>query len=172
MIWGIVKSVYEGVIKRFSATGRTDETIEDREYVDHYGMTSRPLPGAEVIIINEGNNYVAIASDDRRYRIALEEGEVCLYTDEGDHIRLKRDKEIFIKSGGKLTIEVEDEVTITCPSIKLDGDVTLEGDIEIDGDITLTGDIDMEGTLSVTGDITATGSITDATGNTNHHTHE
>jgi len=165
MKWGIIKSVYEGVIKRFSADGYAGETIEDREYVDHYGLTSRPLPGAEVIVINEGNNYVAIASDDRRYRIGIEEGEVCIYTDEGDHIRLKRNKEIYVKSGGKVTIEAESEVTIACPSIKLDGDV------EISGDVTLTGNIDMEGTLSVTGDITATGSITDATGNTNHHSH-
>jgi len=165
MRWGIVKSVVEGVIKRFSAEGHIDETIDDREYMQHYGLTSRPLPGAEVVIINEGNNYVAIASDDRRYRIGIEEGEVCLYTDEGDHIRFKRNKEIYVKSGGKLTIEVENEVTITCPSIKLDGDV------EMTGDVKLTGDLEMEGTLSVTGDITATGTITDTTGNTNHHSH-
>jgi phage baseplate assembly protein V len=159
MMLGFVKTIIEGAIKRFSADGHTDETIDDREYYQHYGLTSRPLPGAEVVIINEGNNYVAIASDDRRYRIGIEEGEVCIYTDEGDHVRFKRGKEIYVKSGGKITIEVENEVTITCPSIKMDGDITL------------TGNISMTGDLAVTGNVSATGSIIDGGGNTNHHSH-
>ena len=78
MIRGIVISVLEGVIKRFSASGRPDETISDREYFQHYGYTSHPKAGAEIIIIREGGHFVAVASDDRRYRIALEEGEVAL----------------------------------------------------------------------------------------------
>lgn len=113
MIRGIVKSVIEGMIKRFSAYGRTDETIDDREYFQHYGFTSRPKAGAELIIIHEDNHYVAIASDDRRYRIALEEGEVALYTDEGDKIHLRRNKEIHITSGNKLIATVTNEVDIT-----------------------------------------------------------
>ncbi len=112
MIRGIIQSVVEGVIKRFTASGRPDETITNREYVQHYGFTSRPLSGAEAIIINEGNHFVMIASDDRRYRIAIEDGEVCLYTDEGDHIRFKRGKEIYIKSGNKLTADITNQVTI------------------------------------------------------------
>jgi phage gp45-like len=113
MIRGIIQTVFEGVIKRFTASGRPDETIANREYFQHYGFSSRPLAGAEAIIIKEGNHIVMIASDDRRYRIALEDGEACIYTDEGDHIRLKRGKEIYIKSGNKLTAEIENEVNIT-----------------------------------------------------------
>ena len=79
----------------------------------HYGFSSRAPGGAEVIIINEGNHLISIAEDDRRYRIGIEGGEVCIYSDEGDHIRLKRDKEIYIKSGNKLTAEIENEVDIT-----------------------------------------------------------
>jgi len=113
LIRGIVTAVTEGMIKLFSASGRSDETFEDREYIQHYGFSSRPLAGAELIIINEGNHYVAVASDDRRYRIAVEDGEVCLYTDEGDKIHLKRDKTIEIVSGNKLTATVENDVEIT-----------------------------------------------------------
>lgn len=113
MIRGIVSAVTEGVIKLFSAAGRSDETFQDREYMQHYGYTSRPLPGAELVIVNEGNHYLAIASDDRRYRIAIENGEVCIYTDEGDHIRFKRGMEIYIESGNKLNAVIENEVDIT-----------------------------------------------------------
>ncbi len=112
MIRGIIKSVYEGTIKRFTASGRSDETITDREYFQHYGFTSRPLEGAEAIIIKEGNHFLMIASDDRRYRIGLQAGEVCLYTDEGDSIRFKRGKEIHINTGNKLTIDATNEVIV------------------------------------------------------------
>lgn len=113
MIRGIVQSVMEGLIKRFSAAGRLGETFANREYFQHYGFTSRPLSGAEMIIIHEGNHYIAIASDDRRYRLAVEDGEAALYTDEGDKIHLKRDKTIEIVSGNKLVAVVENDVEIT-----------------------------------------------------------
>jgi phage gp45-like len=119
MIRGIVKAITEGFIKLFSATGRTGETIDNREYFQHYGLTSRPLAGAELIIINEGNHYIAIASDDRRYRLAIENGEVALYTDEGDKIHLKRDKTIEIVSGNKLTMTVTNEVDVTTKTVKV-----------------------------------------------------
>ena len=87
--------------------------------MQHYGFTSRPLAGAEIIIINEGNNYIGIASDDRRYRIALEDGEVALFTDEGDKIHLKRNRNIEITCGNKLKATVENEVDITTKVAKV-----------------------------------------------------
>ena len=126
MIRGIVISVWEGFIKLFSATGRTDESFDQREYFQHYGYTSRPLPGAEIIIIREGNHIIAIGSDDRRYRLAVEEGEVALYTDEGDKIHLKRDKTIEIVSGNKLIATVENEVDITTKVAKITATVSCD----------------------------------------------
>ena len=126
MIRGIVISVWEGLIKRFSASGRADETIGNREYMQHYGFTSRPLAGAEIIIINEGNHYIGVASDDRRYRLHLEAGECALYTDEGDKIHLKRDKTIEIVSGNKLVATVENEVNITTKVAKVTASTSAE----------------------------------------------
>ncbi len=130
MIRGIVKSVVQGVIQRFTASGRADEEIADRELFQHYGLTSRPLQGAELIILREGNHYIAVASDDRRYRIALEEGEVALYTDEGDKIHLKRSNEIHVKTGKRMFIESGGVCDIT-----VDGKTTVKsgGTIELDG---------------------------------------
>jgi hypothetical protein len=119
MIRGIVKQVIEGFIKLFSASGRTDESFDNREYFQHYGYTSRPLPGAEIIIIKEGNHIIAIGSDDRRYRLSIEEGEVALYTDEGDSIHMKRDKTIHIVSGNKLIADIANEVDINTKVAKV-----------------------------------------------------
>lgn len=119
MIRGIVIWVVEGYIKLFSAIGRIGETFTNREYFQHYGFTSRPKEGAEIIIIKEGNHYIAVASDDRRYRIAVEEGEMAIYTDEGDKVHLKRGKNIEVVCGNKLTATVTNEVDITTKVAKI-----------------------------------------------------
>jgi phage gp45-like len=135
MIRGIIASVVEGVIKRFTASGRSDETITNREYFQHYGLTSRPRPGAEVIIITEGGQIVAIASDDRRYRIGLEEGEVALYDDLGQKVHLSREG-MVVSSPVKITAtapEVEivaaARVVMTTPSLEVSGNITAGGQI-------------------------------------------
>lgn len=144
-----VQSVVEGALKRFSAQGRENETFTDREFMQHYGFSSRPIEGAEGIILNEGNHIVMVASEDRRYRISVEAGEVALYSDEGDSVHLKRNREIHIKGGKKVRIESE--------SVEI---VSTNGEA-----ISFTGDISVDGSIS------ASGSIVDSSGNTNHHSH-
>ena len=63
------------------------------ELMQHYGFTSCPQPGAELVVLPIGgrtSHSVVIASEDGRYRIHVAPGEVALYTDEGDHIHMKR----------------------------------------------------------------------------------
>lgn len=133
----IITSVIEGVIKRFTGSGRHGESFTDREYFQHYGFTSRPLQGAEGILLIENNKIYLIASDDRRYRITLEEGEVALYTDEGDKIHLKRDKEIHISTGNKLTIDATNEVVINTENATVNcsekAKILTQDGIELDG---------------------------------------
>jgi phage gp45-like len=121
VIWGILTSMREGALKLFAATGRPGESFAEREAVEHYGFTSRPLPGAEVVLIADGNNIVMIASDDRRYRIAVEAGEVALYTDEGDKVHLKRGREIEVVAGTK--------VKVTAPTVEIQGDLVVSGNV-------------------------------------------
>lgn len=117
MIRGIIDSVVEGAIKRISLKGFAGEEIGGREYFQHYGFTSRPLAGAECIVIREGNHMVVIASDDRRYRLANEAGEVAIYTDEGDRIHFKRGNEILVQSGNKVAIDAAAEHSATAPVV-------------------------------------------------------
>jgi phage baseplate assembly protein V len=158
-IRGIISQVLEAGIKIFTAAGRSGETFTKREYMQHYGFTSRPLSGAEGIIINEGNHIVMIASDDRRYRIGLEEGEVALYDDLGQKVHLTR-QGITVESpmaiaaeAPVITATASKSITATAPAIALNGEVTVTGNV------------------SVTGGISAEGSIIDGGGNTNHHSH-
>jgi len=125
---GIINTIQEGFIKIFSSFGRIDEPFDDGEYFQHYGFTSRPLPGGELIFISSGNNYFGIASDDRRYRLQVENGEVALYTDEGDKVHFKRNKTIEIVCGNKLTATVENEVDVTTKVAKVTASTSCEID--------------------------------------------
>lgn len=79
-----------------------DEVKEGTERFQEYGFTSHPHDGAEAVTVFMGGNRdhgLVIAVDDRRYRLkALEQGEVALYTDEGQRVHLRRNKEIFLAS--------------------------------------------------------------------------
>jgi phage gp45-like len=122
MIRAIITAMAEGVIKRFSAKGRPGETFTNREYLQHYGFSSAPLAGAEAILIKSGNHIVMIASDDRRYRIAVAGGEVAIYTDEGDCIHLKRGRLVEIVTE-TLVVKAATKVRFETPLVEATGEI-------------------------------------------------
>jgi phage baseplate assembly protein V len=152
LIRTILTNAVEGVIKRFSGSGRANETITDREIFQHYGFTSMPLAGAEGILLNEGNHVVLIASDDRRYRLAVQGGEVAIYTAEGDYVKLGHDRKITVVGGASVQIQT--------PSLTITGMNGGQAAVTINGNVEITGNPSVTGNLAVNGNITATGSIT------------
>lgn len=188
MIRGIVTGVVQGVIQRVSAAVWGDGTIADRELFQHYGYTSRPKAGAEVIFIRQGGQIIAIGSDDRRYRISLEDGEVALYTDEGDKVHLKRGRIIEIVGGEKViaTTKIAEvnaaiSCTVTSPEVTVVAStkVTLDTPLtEITGMLSVTGAATFEATVAASGALSSATSISDPTGSMagmreiyNSHTH-
>lgn len=116
----VIKAVRTGKIQLIDVKGR-DEDFTDKELFQQYGLASSPLPESEGILLFIGgvDNAIVIATEDRRYRIALEEGEAAIYTDEGDKIHLKRNKEIHIKSGDKVKIEATTIVDVIAPTVNV-----------------------------------------------------
>ena len=117
MIRGIIDSVVEGAIKRLASSGLAGETFANREYFQHYGFTSRPLAGAECILMREGNHIVAVASDDRRYRIAIDDGEVAIYDNQGQKAHFKSGDEMHVVCTGKLTADAAEEIEANAPQV-------------------------------------------------------
>jgi phage baseplate assembly protein V len=152
MIRSILSSVVEGAIKRFSGSGRANETITDREVFQHFGFTSMPLEGAEGIVLNEGNHIVMIASDDRRCRIPVGPGESCLYNAYGDYVKIDRNRNITVVGGTSVQVQT--------PELTVEGVNGASTNISVKGDAALTGNVAIDGNLAVTGNITATGTIT------------
>ena len=127
MIRATITSVVEGAIKHFAAVCGLSGALQDRELFQHYGFTSRPLAGAEAVIVRNGDIYISVAEDDRRYRLAVAAGEVALYSDEGDKIVLKRGRNIEITSGTK--------VKITAPATEITGNLTVGGNVQASGNV-------------------------------------
>ena len=128
------------------------ETRDKVERFQEYGFTSHPVKGAEVIALAVGGNrdhVVVIAADDRRFRVRnLAEGEVALYTDEGDVIHFKRSQLIEINSGGHVKV-VAPQCTIDSPSTRITGAVQIDGPVVCGDAVTANGQISSSTGVSI-----------------------
>ena len=120
--------------------GLAGETVNG-ELMQHYGFTSAPLAGAEYIVLPIGGNSkhaVVIASEDGRYRVKLADGEVALYTDEGDYLHMKRGRLIEVTTE-TLVVKAGTKVRFETPLVEASGDIEAAGEIS-DGKRTMSED--------------------------------
>ncbi len=96
------------------------------ERFQSYGLSTHPLGGAEAVVAAVGGaraHLVAIAVDDRRYRISsLKPGEVTLYDDQGQRVHLTREGIVIDGVGKPLAFT-------NCPTVTMDGDLEVAGDV-------------------------------------------
>ena len=107
---GVVEKVSdEKNIQTIKAQILAGEVRDEMERFQEYGFTSKPFSDSECVIVFAGGNRdhgLVIATDDRKYRLKnLQDGEVAIYTDEGDSITLKRNREIEIKGDSKVVVK-------------------------------------------------------------------
>jgi hypothetical protein len=126
-IRGKISDVTSGARRVASFIGRLTN-FGKLPFVQQYGLHSRPLNGAEGVMLRTGDNMVIIASGDDRYTITLQPGEVALATDEGDKIHLARDHKITVEAAGdalkpgEITINAKGagcKVTVLADAIEL-----------------------------------------------------
>lgn len=135
-----------------------DEEMRGVEYLESYGFTSVPHPGAEGVVLDVAGqraSCVAIALGNRQYRLrGLKTGEVALYTDEGDSIILKKGRKIHVTTEAFLvdaktmqgTMETIDltasqETTIRTPSFSLGGVDGADCESSFTGNVRTSGDV-------------------------------
>lgn len=130
----ISRMASEGV--RLEVNGNGIDEVRDARLMQHYGFASAPLVGGEAAVLWLGpDSKLTIATEDLRHRLELKDGEVALYTHEGDRVLLKKGREIEVESGGK--------VTIKAPLVRLDaGQVDVTGALDVEGDITSGGKVE------------------------------
>jgi phage gp45-like len=126
---GTVLLTAERGLEQMQVALHVGEVRNNVERFGQYGFTSRPHPGAEVVVGAIGGDRghcVVLAVEDRRYRIkSLAAGEVAIYTDEGDSIVLKRGRVIEISTG----------------TLRVSGAVEVIGNVTVTGDVTSSGNV-------------------------------
>lgn len=128
-----------------------DETHDAVERLQDYGFTAVPHAGAEALVGFVGglrSHGVVIAVADRRYRLrGLEAGEVAVYDDLGNMVKLGREE---------LTIEAVTKVRVAAPiAVIAADDVRLAGDggaavARVGDDVNLTTGKIISGSTKVT----------------------
>lgn len=98
------------------------ERADNLEVIGHYGITSVPHTGAEAIMLSINGvkaHGVIIAVDDRRYRLTgLQEGEVALYDDLGNVVKLGRQE---------LSVTGVQKVHVVAPTALIEADAVQLG---------------------------------------------
>lgn len=136
-----LKSVMARGTVVLAAAGKMMQTLQVRltarelkdnvEHFEPYGLTSNPLPGAEVLTMfmnGDRSHAIVVVASDRRYRIKeLKPGEVAIYTDEGDKVHFKRGRIIDIETG-TLNIKATTAVNFDTPVINQTGKIVSTGD--------------------------------------------
>lgn len=144
---GVVSLVDDSSKMQTLQIGALRREIRDNvERFQNYGFTSKPHVGAEHVTLFWGGNRdhgLCIAVDDRRYRLlGLQNGEVAIYTDEGDKVHLKRNREIEV-STLQLTINATEKVEINTALFEVNAPLaTFSGDAEAAGNVS-----DMNGSM-------------------------
>jgi phage baseplate assembly protein V len=126
------------------------ETIDDIERMQEYGFTSvPPVTGTDCLVAFLGGNReqgIIIVAENRGFRLkGLESGEVAIFDDLGNVVKLGRDA-LSITGVSKIIAEAPEieasatiKITATAPAIELVGAVTITGPLTVNGNVATTG---------------------------------
>ena len=130
---GVLKGVTESSKRQqLQITALEGETIDGVERMQNYGFTSYPTGGDVAVAFVAGNREqgIVLVVDDRRFRVQLEAGEVAIYDDLGNSVKLLRDM---------LKITAVQHCELEAPTTKIVSDVTIEGSLTVVGNVATTG---------------------------------
>ncbi|MDG6895034.1 phage baseplate assembly protein V [Volucribacter amazonae] len=156
-------------IQKVQLSALADETLQDVEFIQHFGLTSVPPANSQAIILplgGETSHSVVIATEHGSFRLkALQEGEVAIYDQSGSSVILKQGKLIEMHCEN-LIINASQKVQINSPLVETSQVLTAQGQINGNGGMaiqggngaTFNGNISQSsGDYKTTGDVVANG---------------
>ncbi|MDO9986251.1 phage baseplate assembly protein V [Glaesserella parasuis] len=189
-----VRSAFRGVLNLVKSTpqiqlsqvsGLADETLQDVELMQHFGLTSVPPAGTQAVVIPLGGKTthgIIIATENGSFRVkGLKNGETAIYDASGSTIILKNgrlievDCDVFKVKCKSYEVDATSGASFKTPKLETDQVFTAQGKINGNGGMTVqggngasfSGDVTQtDGSFSTDGDVTA-GSISLKT-----HTHQ
>jgi phage gp45-like len=113
-----------GPVHKVQARGFAPETIDNMPVLQIYGLASHAMPGSDAMAIftsGDRSNGVIIATGNQQYRLrALKSGEVALYDNSGNIVKLA--------AGGNIEITCPTKVRIKTPRLEVTGDIVADCD--------------------------------------------
>ena len=159
LIRALVTSVNEDAQRQtLQVKMRADESADDIERFQNYGVSSNPPPRSEAILAALGGNLgqlIAIAVEDKQYRPKGEMGDVFLYHMEGHCVHLTKDGVCNI-TARQVNLTATEELNIVSPNTKFTGPVNFNDTLTISE----AGDVDSLGGASFTKSIAGADFIT------------
>lgn len=98
------------------------EPLDNIDRVEPYGLSYRAKKGSRAYLFfpsGDRSYGVALVIGDKRYQMDLQEGEVALHDDEGNHVHIKR--------GGIIEVKASTKVVADTPIFETTGDVVVSG---------------------------------------------
>jgi len=148
-------------VQRVNGIGLSAEELADMELFQHFGFTSAPPDGAQLIVLPLGGRTsaaVVIATEHGVYRFKLgAKGEAALYNRWGDVVHMRQDRTIHMVAAAKVLID--------SPLLQVNGQIHATGNITSDADVFDQGGAkSMQGMRQVYGGHThgETGAVTNA----------
>lgn len=119
---GCVKLVKDGQTQKLQVKSANDEILDNVAFLEQYGLTCKPLPESETLLLSvQGNpfNQIALNVGSRELRFkALKSGEVCVYDNSGNKIHLQ--------NGGKMELAAPESVTVITQTAKIKAKESVE----------------------------------------------
>jgi phage baseplate assembly protein V len=128
--------------------GLNGEALQATELFQHFGFTSAPPAGSQVIVLPLGGKTsaaVIVATENGSYRLQLgADGECAMYNQWGDHVYMKQNRVIDVTAGVS--------VDLTTPLVNMSGALHVVGNITCDANIQAAAEVkDQNGAKSMSG---------------------
>lgn len=184
-VQGSVRTAFRGVlnlvksnsdIQQVQVSGLANETIQDLELIQHFGFTSAPPAGTQVVVIPLGGKTthgVIVATENGAFRVKnLKSGETAIYDASGSTIILKNgrvidvDCDAFNVNCKTYSVTASESADFKTPKLETDQQFVSQGLMSGNGGLTVqggngasfSGDVTQKGgSFTTDGDVTASG---------------
>lgn len=176
---GVLASINRATqVQLVDLEGLSGEQLKAMELFQHFGFTSAPPAGAQLIVLPLGgctSAAVLVGSEHGSYRFTLgADGEASLYNQWGDFVHMRADRTIHLQAQAKvlidtaaLEINASDSVLIntTDMTVNASGSVALNTPtVAASDDVTVGATLDVTLSIDAGTNITAVGEISDSGG--------
>lgn len=160
-------------VQLVDAEGLSNEALKAVELFQHFGFTSAPPAGTQIIVLPLGGRTsagVIVASEHGAYRFVLgADGEAAVYNQWGDFVHLRADRTMHVVSQARVLVETADvtinasaSMTINTPTLTVNG-ATVEVNASAGVDLN-TPTVAASEAITAGSNITATNDVRDQNG--------